>query len=354
MSQPDPLAALRSRHRSLEREAEKLLESAAFTDELEAITDRVAGLAELQAELQRLDARAWIWTGELSARIAPLPEAGRAAQAQIQAETAQAKAELYPRAVALVSQVQATPPAAGMEPAFAQLEGQIEKLEDRVQSLAKRIDAISEPFVKAYDQVKAGVRQGHKHMDRFDEAQLPLLPEENPYTTVKATWEDAPGEKTEGMLFLTDLRLRFQGVKEVATKKFLFITTESKTVRELMLDVPIGHLASSEDSKRGMIIKDQLITLGWKREAQVRGDQTTFEVHEGSAKSWDSTIEEIASGAVRRLVRCAEPATGASAGEPVEWATNCSACAAPMPTPVKGQTSTQCPYCGQNHPVVVA
>jgi len=330
------------------------MKRSSFADELEAISDRVAGLPELQAELQRLDARAWIWTGELHTRIAPLAEQGRGALAQVQVESARAKAEITPRAVALSSQIQATPVAAGMGPAFEQIEQQAEALERQADALAERIDAISEPFVKAFDQVKQGVKKGHQHMDRFDEAQLPLLPEENPYAAVKATWEDAPGEKTEGMVFLSDLRLRFQGVKEVATKKFLFITTESETVRELMLDVPIGHLAGSEDSKRGMILKDQLLTLSWKRDANVRGGETTFELHEGAAKTWDSTVEEIASGAIRRLVRSTEPAVGAGAGEPVEWATNCTACAAPMPTPVKGQTSTQCPYCGQNHPVTVA
>jgi hypothetical protein len=55
----------------------------------------------------------------------------------------------------------------------------------------------------------------------------------------------------KGILYLTDQRLIFEQKQEIATKKFLFITTEKQKVQKLVFEVPaLTYLAPRPDACR--------------------------------------------------------------------------------------------------------
>lgn len=358
MTQLDPaqrLSRLRSDLARLGRDAESMAEKVRFNAPLERVSQRIAGVAKADAELDRLLGRGFLWTAPVDAHRAGLDDLGRDALRDARQEGDRASAELRHRVDALHRRVSALKPDLANEAAIDAAGDERDLLDRAVDAAADRIDALTAPFCERYDALVKGLAEAHAHLDRFEEATFRLLPEENPVAAVAATWEEGPEGKIEGVLFFTDLRLRFEARTTVATKKFLFFTTESETVKKVLLDAAIGHIAESTDSKRGLVMKDQLLKLTWSRDADVPGGASTFDLDAGTAAEWDALVEEIRSGGLarRRRAQAGPAAGGAPIGTPVKWPEKCEACSAPLPPPVKGQTSIACPFCGQAHAVEI-
>ena len=343
-------------HRDVLRDAESMVERAELSAAIESVNQRIGKLGDYAKDLERLHSRGFIWTAEIEAGLAPLEEQGEDALKDARKESRRGRDDLKTKAEALLRKAHALQPSLALAPAIEAIGQDRDVLEKLVEAAEERIEALTQPFCKATDAVGRQLRKAHTTMDRFEAAELELQPGENPFAAVEAIWEDRAEGKSEGMLLLTDLRLRFEGLEKIAKKKFLFITTESETVRKLLLDAAIGHITSAEDSKRGMVMKDQLLTLQWTRDAGVRGSTTTvFELEEGTAADWDRVIEEIRSGAIQRLrTGAGTSSSGAPAGTPVSWPEKCAGCSAPLPAPVKGMTSLACPYCSHTHVIELA
>ena len=155
-----------------------------------------------------------------------------------------------------------------------------------------------------------------------------------------------------GVLVVTDQRILFEHKEEVVTKRtMLFFAAETKLVRELKLDEPVGNLGSSDDSQRGMIFKDEVLTFSWR--GAKCPPRTTFNIDGTTAKELDTIVEAIRSGAIARERVGGKPGQQ-PAGTPVKWATKCTNCGAAMPMPVKGQNKLSCSFCGTEHSVQLA
>ena len=363
MPTPDPaqrLARLSSDLDELRRDTARLLQDIRLSDPLEDVSRRQAELPKLRSELERLHARKYVWTAAIVEGLSGLEQAGTEALRLAREESARVHHQLQGPADALNRKVGAMRADLAFEPMIVGAGAERDGLEAQVRAAVARVEALTNTFRDRHDTAERALVAAHANMDRFESATFAMLPEENPLASIAATWEDSPEGEKEGILFLTDLRIRFEGRTEVATKKFLFFTTESETVKKVLLDEAVGHVADSTDSKRGLVLKDQLLKLTWVPDAGVRGNVTTFELDGATAAEWDTLVEEVRSGAHARRRYVAGAPAGApviaapAGGTPVAWADKCTACAAPLPAPVKGQTSIACPYCGQGHPVTVA
>ena len=220
------------------------------------------------------------------------------------------------------------------------LEGDKRDLDGEVRDAKNRLSAISDPVVKAVDSVDKGVRDAEGVIEAFDEGGFDLEPGEHPVAVVGATWEDAPGEPQTGKLMFTDARVRFVQDEVKKSGGFLGFGATKTHVKKLQIDEPIGRLASSDDSTRGWVFKDQVLGFKWTQEA--RHKTTTFEVDSGSAETWDALVEALRDGSI--ATDRVEGVEGVQ-DEVLTFPTQCTACQAALPAAVKGQRTLECPYC---------
>ena len=334
----------------------------AFSDVMEGATGAETRLPEIQAELQRLRARGYAFRDDLepgleaaAAKIGPLVETLREEIERAQRHLRREAQDLSGDAGRITGNL------LRQEGRIRALEGRLKSLKSEVEETQERLEAQAEPVVSAITSTADKTRDLHWTLDQFEEATFKLRPEERPVAVAKATWTDPPGgEEAEGLLLFTDHRVYFEHKEERVTKrKFIFFTAETETIHKKLIDEPIGHLTASDDSTKGWIIADQLLTFGWSDAADAPR-KTTFKLSGGSAKDWDEVVELIRSGDLSRYTSAdassassdvVAGAPPAGAAHQTRWPEHCTACSAPLTPPVKGQTSIACSYCGTAHAV---
>jgi hypothetical protein len=347
---PDPLERARSAARDADSALDAIARDIAFADGITEITRRRGEIGKLREELQRARARGWVWGGQHEASLSQLEQSGPRVGSEVASASSAATTRFRSSLDALRFRLQQTSVTAANQAELERLEEQARDLAQAVDGEQDRLKALAKDFVEGFDALQRAVVDAHKHLDRFESARFKLLAGENPYRTSECTWQDAPGGTVNGFLYLTDKRVRFEQKETVTTKKFLFFTASSEDKHELLLDEPVGNIASSDDSTKGMIFKDQLVTLTWKG---ARVAKSTFDLNSGeTAKDWDTWIEELRSGQLAHRMMGA--GTGAVAppptlNMPIDPPTRCTACDAGLDAPVRGSTVLVCRYCGQRH-----
>jgi hypothetical protein len=115
----------------------------------------------------------------------------------------------------------------------------LDDLERNLSSFESQVSAAEQTVKQAFQRTSDGLGEIFETMewatfmlDNLHEAPFKLFPDENGVAACKAKWLSQKGEP-EGILYLTDQRLIYETVEEVATKKVLFVTTEKETVREM-------------------------------------------------------------------------------------------------------------------------
>lgn len=352
MSQPqNPLDDLRRDLERLRREVDGLQSKATFADEVRDVSEKAARLRPLGAEIQRLRGRGWVWDPTWEATFADLEREAAQVVRDLRADSAEASQRLERQLDALSSTLQRIQPALHQRDEVDQAERETKAVAREVQATAQRLEAVAKPFAEPFDRLERALKDADTHLDRFEAATFPLQPGEHPWLTVDASWEDGPGGKLTGFLYFTDRRIRFEQKETLTTKKWLFFTASSEDKHALLLDEPVGNLVGSEDGTRGLVFKDQLLTLQWGPGSRQR--TTTFDVNTGSAKEWDERIEGLRAGSLTHL-QVAAAAANPNAGMPIDAPTQCTACGGALDAPVRGQTTLVCKYCGQRHDLRLA
>lgn len=189
-------------------------------------------------------------------------------------------------------------------------------------------------------------------LENLKDASFQLYPDENGVAACKAKWMSEKGEP-EGLLYLTDQRIIYEQVEEIAKKKVLFVTTEKETVKELAWEAPIGAIdkASAED-KGGFVgfgVKE-LLTLNFDRHDKDAPEEVTLRFLDyADNEMWEGLIDLVKSGKLER----AQSVGGAkaddaeiSAIDPEKIPTECSSCGGKLPTVFKGMQQIECEFCG--------
>lgn len=228
---------------------------------------------------------------------------------------------------------------------------EVKRTKKQVESNLDSVEDRARPFLQRCATLRSKLEEYKTTMDQFDDASIALLPKEYPFAAVPAHWKKG-NEEIEGMLYLSNMRLRFEQQEKVATKTFLFITTESKLVRKMLLDAAIGNIEKADSSVSGLVFKDQLLSVHWSAKEKLAEYETVFEMKEKTAEHWERVLDALRTGEYMHLIRGRDEGAKKSAvGDPISWPSHCSNCTAPLPTPVKGQASLECVYCGSEHAV---
>jgi hypothetical protein len=345
LTQRDPVEDSRDHARDADRALDSAASKLAFADEVEAISRRRVGLASLGSDLVRARSRGWTWGREWEASLEDLQRRADEVLRDVREECTSATNRLRARVDGCRGQLTRTAVTAANRGALAAIEEEARSVLAAIEAEERRIAAIGQPFVAPYDGLRAEVSEALVHLDRFEAAKFQLAPGEHPWLTAEATWQDAPGGAVNGFLYLSDRRIRFEQKETITTKKFLFFTASSEDKHACLIDEPVGNIARSDDSTKGLIFKDQLVTIGWQN---ARLSKSTFDINSGgTSKEWDGWIEELRSGQIAH--RRSADAPPAGSGMPIDAPTACSACAAALDAPVRGMTVLICRYCGQRH-----
>ncbi|MBL8604408.1 MAG: hypothetical protein JNK72_20955 [Myxococcales bacterium] len=325
-----------------------------FEGPLRELNERLAGLNALGEQLARARARGYVWGGDLEGQRGEVQRlAGPALEL--------ARGEIHRAANALRARVDSANRSARAisgdvfrnERAIQSLASDVRGLDNAIDAAETKVRESTGLFARAFDAMVGQLKRIHETLDAFEQGSFKLQPEENPLAVIKATWEDSPQGKKEGLLLLTAHRIRFEAIDEVVLERSLiFFASRTEKRRTLLMDAPVGYLSGSDDSERGLIMKDQLLILTF-RMATGGFARCTFEVEEVSAKEADSFLEQIRSGDLeRQRYRGAMP-TLSNVGVPVRWPESCNQCGARLEPPVRGQTYLTCAYCNAKHDVVL-
>lgn len=327
----------------------------AFEDALGEINRRVTALPQLGESVARARARGYAWGGDLE-------QIGREAYARsgsvfdgARAEAARAAAGLRGQVAALERDARraASGDVLRNEGLINSVSVQARGLDEAITAANGRVLASAAQFSAAVDGLATRLKRIHWTLDQFEGASFRMQPEENPIFAAKATWEDHPSGKVEGLLMLTAHRVRFEYQEEVVLERsFVFFASKTETRRKLLLDALIGHLAAAQAGERGLLIKDQVLTLRFTPQSGSPGT-VTLELDDDVAAEVDALVEQVRSGDLERGRYTGPMPTGSRVGVPVKWPERCTNCGAGMQPPVKGQTYLTCDYCKARHDVTL-
>ena len=339
----DREAAISSLRYNFERVV-PLITLAAVSDQIEDLTNTVSGLDN---QVHDLRSRGYIfepaWEMQVSDLQSQWDERSHEAQTVLNRErrtlesTLRTVEDAVERAVRNYSLVDSA-------------DSRVDALERRAREARRRVEGSYDQTAKEISQLHAEISRARSLLELLDGASFRLYPDEHGYRASKAAWEPQGNEPIEGLLFLTDSRLIFEQRQEVATKKFLFITTEKKMVQELLWHAPVGgvEVLEVEDQKRFMRRNRELLIL--RLEGGDGPPEITVNLQEDTNEEWRRLLQRARDG---DLVVAEKPETpgeslsGTSpAPEPAVIPTECPNCGAPLPTFYQGMHQITCEYCG--------
>ncbi|MFO0562661.1 MAG: hypothetical protein U0269_31880 [Polyangiales bacterium] len=324
-------------------EASSLLEKLSFASALDGLNQRHAKLQQIEDELRRLRSRNFMFWPNLEQQLTQAKQLAQRALQDARGEAQRASQQLRGSIDQLARNASSMATRAHLDNNQVEnLGAERDRVESQITAVEQRINAISEPFTKLVDTVAQGVAGSHWTMDQFDQGSFRPRAEEHPLAVAAATWEDCPQGACEGVLYITDLVLRFE---------------RTQGSRALLFEKAMGHIGASEDSERGWIMKDEVLTLTFN---PVSGapSSATLVMKSADSKSIDDFIERARSGQlvawmVPKAQQSAVPIAD-TAKTPVRWPNECDNCGAAIAAPVRGQMEVVCAYCKKRYPVEFA
>jgi transcriptional regulator NrdR family protein len=195
------------------------------------------------------------------------------------------------------------------------------------------------PLEKTFQNIDQDLRKAESTVSILSQASFPWEDGETPIIATKA--KDLNND-LDGFITLTNHRFIFESEKEIALKKLLFVVTEKKVVREVVVQKPIGMVTRLVQGKVGFF-KGAGLFVEFASESglpEMKFDTT------GQDAAWlTESYNEIISGHVDDELAAAAPAPTPATATPQLVA--CQICGAPYSERIyRGQTSLRCKYCG--------
>jgi hypothetical protein len=195
------------------------------------------------------------------------------------------------------------------------------------------------PLEKRFQAIDKDLRKAESTVSIVSQASFPWENDESPIVAAKV--KDL-NKDLEGFLTLTNHRFIFENEKEIVLKKVLFVVTEKKTVRETVIQKPIGMVNKLVQGKVGFL-RGSGFFVEFASESgipEMKLDTSGQEV-EWIVESYNYII----SGRAEEELAALTPETIANL-EKLQLVV-CSVCAAPYREKIyRGQTSVNFGYCG--------
>lgn len=231
-------------------------------------------------------------------------------------------------------------------PFLSQVNSAVDTMESKVSSAESSLRGMYDSMQTDVDKLESYCKQLIEMLDQFASAGFQLLATEAPVKAVKAVWavngkEDK--DDPEGHLFLTDQRILFEQNEEIATKKFLFITTESEKVQKLLFEFPVALVKDVTASKQGLFKNEDHLDIV----CEVGAPYQKIHLHlDGQdCNEWDATIGRVKTKDFdkERLV----PVDKAVEEKVKNAPAKCPTCGGAITKPVlRGQDTITCDFCG--------
>lgn len=316
-------------------------------NDLDKVESKTAGLTE---RIIAIRIRGYIFERNLETEAADIPgrwhplNATIQAQINAQAHVLQGLMRSIEAQMTRLSAIASNPPAA--LPLVNQLKTDIDNLESKVSAIERSIRGMFDDFSNEVEKIDKRLGQVEWMLTQVDEACFKLMPVEAAIMAVKTVWaKDGKDSKTnpEGVLFLTDQRLIFEQKQEVATKKFLFITTETQKVQACLFDIPVQMIEKIESSKQGLFKNEDWLDLLFATGAQLR--EAKLHLYEQDCAVWQGYLNKAVAKEFdkERVAPVASEVVDKIKNAP----TICPSCGGSISKPVlRGMDSISCEFCG--------
>ena len=139
----------------------------------------------------------------------------------------------------------------------------------------------------------AGVEQLEWTLTQGDEAKFQLRAGEGVVIGAKATWLRSNEDHPKGVLYLTNQRVLFEQKQNVATKRFFFITTDSKLVHQALLEVSIEAIEEITATRKGFFCNKN--HLGMTFASGISVPAAYFWLHGPDSVSWEESVRQAKS-----------------------------------------------------------
>ncbi|MFN2226952.1 MAG: hypothetical protein ACK2UY_11605, partial [Anaerolineae bacterium] len=229
-----------------------------------------------------------------------------------------------------------------------QLEHKLDQLEAQTDTAERDVRGTFDTLGQQLYQLQREFKTVEFLLDSLDTASFDLYPDEYGVAACEAAWTNHPDEP-KGILFLTEGRLIFEQREKKATKKMLFITTESEMVQDKLWDTPIGNVAELEaEDRKKFLRRKEMLELRFREYTGGLHGEVTLQLDGASNEEWAGLVKRVQRGEFDTA-----PA-GAAGGEgeplapldPRDVPTRCPACGGQLPPLVKGMRELVCQYCG--------
>ena len=196
------------------------------------------------------------------------------------------------------------------------------------------INSKLQDYQSQYDQLNKELRRAEETSANLSNTSIKWKEKEYPLYATKV--KDLTNN-TEGILTLSNLRILFEEEKEEVIKKTLFFATEKRTIRETLLDEPIGSIDSIEKAKVGFF-RGAGIYIKFKPQTNL--EELKIDTRSDDDQDIIRFYDDIISGNLESDKKTDRTSTG-------NIPTTCPNCSAPFTDDIlKGQTSIKCKYCG--------
>jgi hypothetical protein len=195
------------------------------------------------------------------------------------------------------------------------------------------------PLAKRFESIDHDLRKAESTVHITSQASFPW--EEDESLIVAAKVKDLNND-VDGILILTTNRFIFESEKEIALKKVLFVVTEKKTVREVVVQKPIGMVSKLIQGKVGFF-KGSGLFVEFVPESGI--PEMKFDSSDQDAEWIVESYNYIISGQAEEELASVTPTETADQEE--QKPAVCPTCSAPYKEKIyRGQTSVSCKYCG--------
>lgn len=348
-SSPTPAEQYAKDLSALQSKVSQLHSRVVFSSLRDSIEDLETRVNSLQQRIKDLRARNYAFDRNLSERAADLFRQWFTLRPNIQHEierhTTQLSMDLQTveRHMGRLAQMSASPIAA--RSSLAEATTLVETLDSKTNAAESAIRGMYDQFQNQVSTFVTNLERIEWMLKQLDEASFPLYPTEAGIMAVKAKWYKtgkAEKDSPEGVVFLTDQRLIFEQKQEIATKKILFITTESQNVQQVLFEVPLPLIQDIKPSKQGFFKNEDRLELGFGSGAALA--DVHLHLLGQDCKEWQGMINRAKSGDYDKdRVIAIDPGVV----EKVKTApTQCPNCGGSLNAPVvRGMDSITCPYC---------
>jgi transcriptional regulator NrdR family protein len=220
-----------------------------------------------------------------------------------------------------------------------EIEAGIPEIRLNLSEMQNSIATTLSPLEKKFEDIDKDLRRAESTLSIVEGASFPWEQGETPILAVKA--KDLNNDR-EGFITLTNLRFIFEHEKEIALKKMLFVVTEKKIIREVIVQKPIGMVTRLVQGKVGFFKGSGLFI---KFAPETRIPELKFDTTGQDAKLVTNSYNYIVSGQAEKELEAVAPEVGKEKKMP--RIVICPVCSAPYREKIyRGQTSVNCRYCG--------